>query len=147
MLSNISWSSYFAAMLILVAVWYGFLIYKYNLKDLLDLFQGKWNRFSVKEKPVTQSGLFSEYKESFITLEDAEELYNKILEVFTESDTRGISKMEFQNYMRFILSEYPFVKKSALREKINSLVISESVKYPEFVLTYGEIDGLWEEQQ
>jgi len=147
MLSNISWGSYFTAIIILIVIWYGFLIYKYHLKDLQDLFQGKWKRPSGKGKPEVQPVLSSQYKESFSTIEDAEELYDKILGVFTESDARGISKTEFENYMRFILSEYPFVKQSALREKINSLAISESLKYSEFVLTGSEMDSLWEERQ
>ena len=147
MLSNISWGSYFTAIIILMAIWYGFLIYKYHLKDLQDLFHGKWKRPSGKGKPEVQPGLFSEYKESFSTLEDAEELYDKILGAFTESDARGISNAEFENYLRFILSEYPFVKQSALREKINSLAIAESAKYPELVLSSSKMDSLWEEQQ
>lgn len=147
MLSTISWSSYFTAIILLAAIWYGYLIYKYHLKDIADILKGKWKRSSGKDNPELQPGLFSEYKESFSTLEEAEELYDKLLGVFTESDARGISKTEFQNYMRFILSEYPFVKQSALREKINSLVISESIKYPEFVLSGSEMESLWEEQQ
>ncbi|GAA6766511.1 hypothetical protein AAFH68_24530 [Flavobacterium sp. CGRL1] len=74
-------------------------------------------------------------------------MYNKIVEVFIESNDRGISKTEFCHYLQFILSEYPFVKQSALREKINSLIVQESQKYPDFVLIEEEVDGLWENEE
>ncbi|PBJ08035.1 hypothetical protein [Flavobacterium sp. ACN6] len=146
MLSNISWSSYLSAVVIFAAVWYGFLIYKYYLGNLKNIFQGKMKQSFGEKDLKSKSGPFSEFKESFSTLEDAEELYDKLLTVFTESDAGGLSKAAFKNYIRFILLEYPFVKQSALRGKINSLVVLESAKYPELLLTLSEMDSLWEEE-
>jgi len=66
------------------------------------------------------------------------------LDAFAESDARGVSKTEFKHYLQFVLSEYPFVKQSALREKINSLMVLKSRRYPVFELSAQEMDGLWE---
>lgn len=147
MLADVSWGVYMTAVIVFLFFWYGFLIFRYYSKNPKSIFKGGFLFRSSAEKQAGRAGTFSEYKESFSTLEDAEELYDKILGAFTESDARGISRTEFENYMRFILSEYPFVKQSALREKINSLAIAESAKYPEFILTGSEMDSLWEEQQ
>jgi len=144
MLSNISWSSYLTTVALFVLAWYSYLIFKYYKKNVQDLFKKKI-KFSNRTEKFS-SGPFSEFKESFSTLEDAEELYNKILTVFTESNGGGLSKAAFKNYIRFILSEYPFVKQSALRGKINSLAVLESAKYPELLLTSAEMDSLWEEE-
>jgi len=144
MLSNISWGSYLTAAALFVLAWYGYVIFKYYRKNVRDLFKKKIEASSPKEE--FRPGPFSEFRESFSTLEDAEELHNKILTVFTESDTGGLSKAAFKNYIRFILLEYPFVKQSALREKINSLAVLESAKYPELLLTHAEMNSLWEEE-
>lgn len=144
MLSNISWSSYLTVVALFVLVWYSCLIFRYYRKNIHDLFKKKIGSSNQEEK--FSSGPFSEFKESFSTLEDAEELYKKILTMFTESDAGGLSKAAFKNYMRFILSEYPFVKQSALRGEINSLAVLESAKYPELLLTGAEMDSLWEEE-
>ncbi|MFB3388020.1 hypothetical protein [Flavobacterium sp. LAR06] len=144
MFSNISWSSYLTTMALLVLAWYSYLIFRYYRKNVRDLFKKKIN--SLNREEDFSSGPFSEFKESFSTLEDAEELYNKILTVLTESDTGGLSKAAFKNYIRFILLEYPFVKQSALRGEINSLAVLESAKYPELSLTIVEMDSLWEEE-
>jgi len=147
MLSNISWSSYLTAIIILAVVWYSFLIYKYHLWNIQNLFKrnARQSPRDAKGKTESKPGLFSEYKESFSTLEDAEELYSRLVEVFTESNAGGLTKEVFQNYIRFILSEYPFVKQSALRSKINALAVLESEKYPELLLVYAEMDSLWDE--
>lgn len=144
MISNISWSGYLTTVALFVLAWYTYLIFRYYWKNVQDLFKNKIKNSNRKEE--LSSGPFSEFKESFSTLEDAEELYNKILTVFAESDAGGLSKTAFKNYIRFILLEYPFVKQSALREKINSLAVLESAKYPELLLTIAEMDSLWEEE-
>lgn len=144
MLSNVSWNGYLTTVALFVLAWYSYLIFRYYRKNVEDLFKNKIK--SSNRKEGFSSGPFSEFKESFSTLEDAEELYNKILMVFTESDAGGLSKAAFKNYIRFILLEYPFVKQSALREKINSLAVLESAKYPELLLTNVEMDSLWEEE-
>jgi hypothetical protein len=145
MLSNISWNSYLTAAALILAVWYGFVIFKYYRQKIREILKGNLKSKIPNGKQAESSSPFSEYNESFSTLEDAEELYSKLLNVIIESDERGISKAEFKNYLRFVLAEFPFVKKSQLREKINSLMVSECSKHPQLILTYPEMDGLWDE--
>ena len=86
----------------------------------------------------------SAFSESFDTLEDAEELSVRILQAVKESNEKNFSKEHFQNYLRMVLDEYPYVKISSLRENINKLMVTESSKYSNLLLTLSEADSLWE---
>jgi biopolymer transport protein ExbB/TolQ len=148
MLSTISWSDYTITVLILLLVWYVYLIFRFYSTQIRDVINGKRKiNFSKKRKNSNslQDHLFSEFAAPFDTLEDAKELSEKLTEAVKESAERNLSQNEFQNYIRFILNEYPYVKISALRDKINQLAVSECEKYPQLGLTYEQVDSLWEE--
>lgn len=154
MFTNVSWGSYFAAVGILLLIWYLVIILKFYSKDLRELFSGdKKFKFPALKKTYKnelkdrrgQNSLSSAFSESFDTLEDAEELSTRILQVVEESSQMNLSKEQFQNYLKMVLEEYPYVKVSSLRENINNLIVSESEKHPQFYLTFAEADTLWEE--
>lgn len=154
MFTNVSWGSYLAAVGILLLIWYLVLILKFYSKDLRELFSGdKKFKFPALKKTYKnkledrrgQNSLSSAFSESFDTLEDAEELSTRILQVVEESSQMNLSKEQFQNYLKMVLEEYPYVKISSLRENINNLIVSESEKHPQLNLTFAEADTLWEE--
>jgi len=154
MFTNVSWGSYLAAVVILLLIWYLVLMLKFYSKDLRELFSGdKKFKFPALKKTSNneledrrgQNSLSSAFSESFDTLEDAEELSTRILQVVEESSQMNLSKEQFQNYLKMVLEEYPYVKISSLRENINNLIVSESEKHPQFYLTFAEADTLWEE--
>jgi hypothetical protein len=154
MFTNVSWGSYLTAVCILLLIWYLVLILKFYSKDLRKLFSGdKKIKFPALKKTSKnkledirgQNSLSSAFSESFDTLEDAEELSTRILQVVEESSQMNLSKEQFQNYLKMVLEEYPYVKISSLRENINNLIVSESEKHPQFYLTFAEADTLWEE--
>lgn len=153
MFTNISWSSYLTVLGLVVLIWYFIILLKFYYKDLLKIFSGekklKFTSFkNMTERKVQDSGeyksLSSSFSESFDTLEDAEELSVRILQAVKESNEKNFSKEHFQNYLRMILDEYPYVKISSLRENINKLMVTESSKYPNLLLTLSEADSLWE---
>lgn len=149
MLSNISWSNYAVTVVVLLVFWYLFLILKFYSGSLKELLNGKRKLNLFKTKFKTDQNqikkLFSEFKESFDTLEDARELAARLEKAVIESNQTNISGVVFKNYIKCILEEYPHVKNSSLREKINSLMVSECEKHPQLILTYPEMDGLWDE--
>jgi len=150
MFTNVSWSSYLAVVGILIIIWYIFIALKFYSGDLKRIFSGERklklpsfrNNTLNKEEIKSISDSFSE---SFDTLDDAEQLSFRIQQAAAESAEKGLSKEQFQNYLRMILEEYPYVKISSLRESINKLIVSESGKYPALLLTLSEADSLWEE--
>ena len=153
MFTNISWSSYLTVLGLVVLIWYFILLLKFYYKDLLKIFSGekklKFTSFkNMNENKIQDSGEYKSlslsFSESFDTLEDAEELSARILQAVAESNEKEFSKEHFQNYLRMILDEYPYVKISSLRENINILMVTESSKYPNLLLTLSEADSLWE---
>jgi hypothetical protein len=152
MFTNISWSSYLTVLGVVVLIWYFIILLKFYYKDLLKLFSGEkklnFTSFKNNKNKLQDSGdhksLSSAFSESFDTLEDAEELSSRILQAVKESNEKNFSKEHFQNYLRMVLDEYPYVKISSLRENINKLMVSESSKYPNLLLTLSEADSLWE---
>ncbi|MEZ0183412.1 hypothetical protein AB9T89_14315 [Flavobacterium oncorhynchi] len=160
MFTTISWSNYLITVGVLLFCWYLFLIVKFYAVELKELFTGerKLNFPSRKNSSVTSSGFnISEggllknsqntaipYLHS-VAMEDLNELSLRLSLAIEESAVENLGSVEFQNYLRFILSEYSFVKISALRENINKLIVSECVKHPQLILTYEQVDRLWEE--
>lgn len=159
MFTNISWSNYLIAVTVLLLGWYLLFGLRFYYKELKQIISGekkiKFRSFGIKKLENTssnsltdgnlQKSLSSASSESFDTLEDAEELSNRLTQAIIESIERNISKAELQNYLRIILSEYSFVRISALRLNINELIVSECGKDPQMHLTYEQADELWEE--
>ncbi|MBZ4040957.1 MULTISPECIES: hypothetical protein [Flavobacterium] len=153
MFTNISWSSYLTVLGVVVLIWYFIILLKFYWKDLLSFFSGEKKLKFASLKGITKKNgqdaeehksLSSSFSESFDTLEDAEELSVRILQTLEESNEKDFSKEHFQNYLRMVLEEYPYVKISSLRQNINKLMVTESSKYPNLLLTLSEADSLWE---
>ena len=159
MFTNISWSKYCIAIGLLVIIWYVFLGFRFYYQELKQFLSGKQNiKFStLKNKKIEQSclvtndtansksSLSASFSESLGTLEDADELSNILLNAITESSERNLSKDEFRYYLQLILKDFPLVKDSTFRTMINEVMVSECEKHPQMILTYAEVDGLWDE--
>lgn len=158
MFADISWGDYCMAIGLLVLVWYAFLGFRFYQKELKQIASGKRKvkfpvlgnnrtkqfRFESKDKDDSKSILFSS-SESLSTLEDAEELSDLLANAIKESAERNLPKAAFQNYLKLILNNYPYVKESTSRVKVNELMVSECEKHSQIILTYAEVDGLWDE--
>jgi hypothetical protein len=159
MFTNISWNSYLAVICVLLLIWYlavGFTFYFQELRQIIygekknALLNFTKNQqvnsvLNQSQENIFKDVISSSFSESFDTLKDAEELSERLLKAINESVQRNLSLDEFQNYLRLILIEYPFVKSSALRQKVNELVLSECEKHPMLSLTYQQADSLWED--
>ncbi|MFQ6601862.1 hypothetical protein [Flavobacterium sp. C3NV] len=149
MFTNISWSNYIIAVSVLLVIWYLILVFKFYYAELKQIISGekkiKILSFGNRSKRNLSKPISSSFSESFDTLEDAEELSDRVLQVIEESTERNLSPTEFQNYLRLVLEEYPYVKISSLRENINNFIVSECEKHPQLPLTYEQVDSLWEE--
>lgn len=149
MFTNISWSNYIIAVSVLLVIWYLILVFKFYYPELKQILSGekkiKIPSFGNRSKRNLSKPISSSFSESFDTLEDAEELSNRLLQVIEESTERNLSLKEFQNYLRLVFEEYPYVKISSLRESINNFIVSECEQHPQLLLTYEQVDSLWEE--
>lgn len=145
MLGDISWKAFMIAAAVFLFLWYGYVFFRYYPKNFISNLRGGFRRRSSAAEDMKSDSPFAEFKESFSTIEDAKELYSKLLDAFIESDDRNISKAEFKHYVQFLLAEYPYVRLSVLRDKINSLMVMQSARYPSLKLSAQEMDSLWEE--
>ncbi|WP_427874046.1 hypothetical protein [Flavobacterium sp. MMS24-S5] len=153
MFTNVSWGSYLTVIGVILVLWYLVVLLKFYKGDLKEFFSSEKRNCQFKKSAnstsllqrKTHTGLSSSFLESFDTLDDAEELSSRILQAVKESAEKNLLKEQFQNYLRMVLEEYPYVKISSLREDINYLIVSESEKHPQFSLTFAEADLLWEE--
>lgn len=149
MFTNISWSNYIIAVSVLLIIWYLILVFKFYYPELKQILSGEKKinivSFGNRSKRNLRKPISSSFSESFDTLEDAEELSNRLLQVIQESTERNLSLKEFQNYLKLVFEEYPYVKISSLRENINNFIVSECEKHPQLLLTFEQVDSLWQE--
>jgi hypothetical protein len=152
MLENISWSHYIIAMGVLLVIWYLIIGCKFYNVELKQFISGqpkmKIERFNNVLNDLSSLGIDAEEVEglpTLDTLEDTKYLTVLLLQAIKESVEKSFSKEELQKFIKLLLSGVPFVKDSALRDSINRLLVFETQKYPQFVLSHNEVDALWEE--
>jgi hypothetical protein len=149
MFTNISWGSYLTAAGIAIIFWYLIILLKFHSSDLKRILSGE-KKLQIPFLKKTSKNLqdiksiSDSFPKSFDTLEDAENLSLRIKEAVNESAEKRLTKQQFQNYLRMLLDEYPYVKISSLRENINQEMVFESQKHPNLLLTLSEADSLWE---
>lgn len=149
MFTNISWGSYLTAAGIAIIFWYLIILLKFHSRDLKKILSGE-KKLQIPFLKKTSKNLqeiksiSDSFPKSFDTLEDAENLSQRIKEAVKESAEKQLTKQQFQNYLRMLLDEYPYIKISSLRENINQLMVFESQKHPNLLLTLSEADSLWE---
>ena len=149
MFTNISWGSYLTAAGIAIIFWYLIILLKFHSSDLKKILSGE-KKLQIPFLKKTSKNLqdiksiSDSFPNSFDTLEDAENLSLRIKEAVKESAEKRLTKQQFQNYLRMLLDEYPYVKISSLRENINQQMVFESQKHPNLLLTLSEADSLWE---
>ncbi|AWK04824.1 hypothetical protein HYN56_11540 [Flavobacterium crocinum] len=149
MFTNISWGSYLTAAGIAIIFWYLIILLKFQSRDLKKILSGE-KKLQIPFLKKTSKNLqeiksiSDSFPKSFDTLEDAENLSQRIKEAVKESAEKQLTKQQFQNYLRMLLDEYPYIKISSLRENINQLMVFESQKHPNLLLTLSEADSLWE---
>jgi len=159
MFTNISWGNYSIAIGALVLVWYSFIGFRFYYQELKQIAEGKQNiKFPfIKKKRSEQSRLLRGdndhsnssasplFTEPFSVQDDAEKLTDILIQAILESDERNLSKDAFRNYLMLILNDYQYVKNSSFRPMINERMVSETEKFPQLILTFAEVDGLWDE--
>lgn len=148
MFTTTTWSQYALTVLLLLFVWYSYLIFRFYSTKLKAIFTARPKvGFSgrIENKNSLEDNLFWEFKDSLQTLQEARELFYKLKNAFLESQRESRGRDEFKNYIKFILEQYPYIKNSALRSRINNLTVCLCENSTGLSLTYAEVDDLWQE--
>lgn len=159
MLTNISWEAYCITIAGLLFVYYAFLGFHFYYKEIKQAVSGEadiklpsfgrnkpGSSLFKRNNEISRNAKFSfSPAQSQNALDAAGELSDLLAAAINECSESKLSKDDFQNRLRQILSGYAFVKNSALRRTLNELMASECEKHPQLILTYAEVDGLWDE--
>ncbi len=159
MLNSITWNSYLLTVITILVLWYLFIGLRYYSFEIKEILQGRkkisfplrgsrgqnYSLQPLKQDESSRTNLNEAFEESFATLDEVKELSARLTAAVRESAELKRSNLEFKNYIRLILSDYPYVKISSLRSNVNILLALDSEKYPELLLTSSEADELWED--
>lgn len=160
MLTNISWTDYIIAVVLLLTAYYFFVGMRYFSNDLKDLVSGN-RKLNFKAAQPHDSGdeniLSSEenYPEESPALEtttddnfsEVEQLIERLKSVIADTSGKKLIPQEFKQYLHQVFQEYPNIKNSPLRFSINELVASECEKYGAVTLSEDEVEQLWKDAQ
>ena len=158
MLSNISWENYTIFALLLLAIWYiliGFKFYSSNLKNLLagkiKFTLGRANKKSSFNTAPTKNSEFSEVddnplidqEETNQSFKAAEELISKLENVISNAVSKGLDKQDFILLLQATLEQYPMLKNTSFQGGINDRITKECEKYSFITLSANEMVMLW----
>jgi hypothetical protein len=160
MLTGISWNNYIIVVVLLSIVWYLFVGLRYYFEDIKEFVTGKRKlQFrGVAGKSISKSDYNFDYQKSdeilntpveFETVDtvfnEVEDLTARLKNAITDATQKKLSKQEFEDYLRFILKEYPSLRDSPFRPSLNELIVSECEKQESVLLTLQEVEALWNE--
>ena len=158
MFTNISWTNYLVAVLLLLTIYYLFVGVRYYSADLKDLFSGKQNpdfRTALSNDTDgenilrTEENYTNERPAFAITTDDdfaeVEHLIDRLKSVIADASGKKLIPQEFRQYLQLVLQEYPNIRKSPIRSSINELVASECEKYGAVTLSDDEVELLWKD--
>ena len=156
MFTNISWTDYFIAVTILLAIYYLFVGIRYYSRDIKDLLSGnrKLNlktalannskgEYLTREENFRPSETFEETTDKEFT--QVEHLIERLKTLIADASRRKMISQEFKQYLSLVLKEYSTVKNSSLRASVNELIVSECEKYGTVTLKEDEVDLLWKD--
>jgi len=156
MFTNISWTDYFAAVVLLLTIYYLFVGVRYYSADLKDLFSGKQNpdfRTALSNDTdgenilPTEENYTNERPAFAITTDDdfaeVEHLIDRLKSAIADASGKKLIPQEFRQYLQLVLQEYPNIRNSPIRSSINELVASECEKYGTVTLSEDEVEMLW----
>ena len=158
MFTNISWTDYFVAVVLLLAIYYLFVGVRYFSADLKDLISGERNPnfrdvlpndtsdesiLSTEENYPGESHAFEPTTDDDFA--EVEHLIERLKGVIADASGKKLISQEFRQYLHLVLREYPNIKNSPLRSSINELVASECEKYGAVILSEDEVEMLWKD--
>jgi hypothetical protein len=158
MLTNISWTDYIIAVVLLLTAYYFFVGMRYFSADLKNLVSGKSNlKFmgGISYDTLTESIQPSEknYNGERPALEttteddfaEVEHLIERLKSVIADASGKKLTSQELKQILHLVFQEYPNIKNSPFRSSINELVASECEKYGAVTLSEDEVEHLWKD--
>lgn len=131
MFTQVSWDKYIIAVLLLSAVYYLFIGYRYYRGDLLQLISGK---------KVTANHVM----EAFDMNNPLMESFSDAIEAFMyEAGKNKLDKKNIMQSLPLLFKKYPASNDTALRESVQNLIINKCKSYCSIHLSDEELSALW----
>ncbi|MGA9638981.1 hypothetical protein [Flavobacterium sp.] len=162
MLTGISWNNYIVVVVLILTVWYLFVGFRYYFGEIKEFVTGKrklkFRAFSKKSIEAPYSDFSSanskdilnsqdEFETADTVFNEVEELVIKLKNSITEATQKNFSKKDFEDCLQLILKEHSLISNSPFRSSINELIVSECEIQDSILLTYQEIEALWNKKK
>ena len=153
MLSNITWTEFFAGIFLIAAIYYLYVVIKFYPEKLKGLFASK-NLNATEQSPfvkyaendVIEANRDEEQIESeHSDLDEVEDMVTELVTKIQSCSEKQMVDGEFKQALRLVLRGKPLLKTSPYRPSINELIVSECGKHGTFTLSEKEVDFLWDE--
>lgn len=166
MINNISWTSYWYALFLLLVIYYAFVLWYYYRKYLFQLISNKFGKrkFQVATTITSPSGILDGAKKnghefqpiSHSTVTQSQEqpsceisamyqaLSDEIRAYLQQASTADADNEELLISIQQILRKYPAIKNSAFQQSIDFLIVFELKNKCSTYLSIEEVSSLWE---
>ncbi|MDB5222369.1 MAG: hypothetical protein JWN83_1036 [Chitinophagaceae bacterium] len=154
MFTEISWGTYITIVIVLLAVYYLFIGFRYYRRDLSQLISGGKTGFPDKAKfTASKSDVIIKPRphEAFMQLsvEDQnlyqllQSLSDEIQALLGEAGNKRLNKDEIITALKILIAKYSVLKNSSFRESIQNLIQTESETNCSIHLSEKELSELW----
>jgi len=153
MFTEISWNSYITIVIVLLAVYYLFIGFRYYRSDLLQLLSGKEftpaDRVSfmatkrIKHDQTSHQANLKQAFEKQDAFQTAQSLGDEILAYLNEAGRNALNKEDVVQSLKTLSAKYPSIKDSAFLDVIQNLIITESETNCSIHFSEEELSELW----
>jgi hypothetical protein len=143
MFKSITWSNYFTAVVILLALWYGIIILVYYRKEVFNLISGKY-KLPFKKKQQKAVTADEEEPEQEHTFEELEGIVTDIRHSILEVAGKQASKETLLSQLKSRLAFYGGLRQPAFRVAINNFIIQYAAEICGVAFSEDELNEAWE---
>lgn len=158
MINNISWASYWQAIVITLLTYYGFVLYLFYRKDILNLFVRNQRRFALQPIQSTQNKnqatdranqneiietILSGPDEDGELLPILQSLIDEVVAYMDQVSYSKPAKEEIIFSLQQIIKKYPQVKLTSHLPAINNLLKFECENKSSVILDDNDINKVW----
>jgi len=142
MLSNVSWSEYLAAVVILLVLYYVIIGLKYYRKEITSLLSGKLPNKDNTSKNVLKSP--EGRQQDAPSFDELEAVVNDLRYSILDKAGNPAIKAELLGQLKQRLASYAGLRRPAYRVAINNYIITHAKEICGVVFSESELEAAWE---
>jgi hypothetical protein len=155
MLYQITWSSYFEIVFLLLIPYYLIILYKYYRHDLLNMFTGikvphndhsaapGGNDTPVKHSTPEQSTYPLPGNQENWNSDALQAVQDEIQAFFSAAGNQNISRKEILDSLRFLVEKYGWLRSSSYKNLVQDLIVQKCETHCSVYLSEDELAEIW----